>query len=33
MMPNLTIVSGTSLDKLYLQGMMMHHGGAIAMAQ
>lgn len=33
MMPNLTIVSGASLDILYLQGMMMHHQWAISMAQ
>jgi uncharacterized protein (DUF305 family) len=25
MMPNLAIVSGMSLDRLYLQGMIMHH--------
>lgn len=33
MMPNLTIVSWQSLDVLYLQWMMMHHAGAIAMAE
>lgn len=33
MMPNLTIVSGESLDILYLQWMMMHHMWAIQMAE
>lgn len=33
MMWNLSIVSGMSLDRLYLQWMMMHHAWAVSMAE